>query len=159
MTEPIKRPVAGVFDVDLRLDEGETEPPGYRSTGCRLGPLVGAARFGATVYGLDPGESVCPYHYEYGREEWLLVLTGRPTLRTPVGEEVVEPGDMVLFPEGPDGAHKLTNRSDEPVRLVMFSNTDDPSVAFYPDSGKIGVWPPGKLFRERDAVDYWDGEA
>jgi hypothetical protein len=28
----------------------------------------------------------------------------------------------------------------------------------YPDSAKVGAWPPGKLFRLADAVDYWDGE-
>jgi len=40
----------------------------------------------------------------------------------------------------------------------MLSNTDEPSVAFYPDSGKIGLWPAGKLFRLADEVDYFDGE-
>ena len=32
------------------------------------------------------GESVCPYHYELTEEEWLIVLDGRPTLRTPEGD-------------------------------------------------------------------------
>ena len=36
---------------------------------------------GGSVYVLAPGESVCPYHFEFGSEEWLLVLEGRPTLR------------------------------------------------------------------------------
>jgi hypothetical protein len=26
-------------------------------------------------------------------------------------------------------------------------------------AGKVGMWPPGKVFREGDAVDYWEGEA
>ena len=30
---------------------------------------------------------LCPYHYEYGEEEWLLVVEGRPTVRTPEGTE------------------------------------------------------------------------
>ena len=66
---------------------------------------------------------------------------------------------LTALVHGYQGAHKLTNRTGELVRYVMLSNTDDPSVAFYPDSGKIGVWPPGKLFLETDAVDYWVGEA
>jgi hypothetical protein len=40
----------------------------------------------------------------------------------------------------------------------MVSTKTEPSVAVYPDSGKLGVWPPGKLFRLEDAVDYWVGE-
>jgi hypothetical protein len=31
-------------------------------------------------------------------------------------------------------------------------------VSVYPDSNKVGVWPPGKLFRLADAVDYWVDE-
>ena len=51
----------------------------------RFGPQVGATRTGTSVYELPPGQAICPYHYEYGEEEWLLVLVGRPTLRTPAG--------------------------------------------------------------------------
>jgi hypothetical protein len=40
----------------------------------------------------------------------------------------------------------------------MLSNKEEPSVSFYPDSGKVGVWPAGKLFRLADQVDYFDGE-
>jgi uncharacterized cupin superfamily protein len=149
-------PVVNVDQVPTAIDGNE--PEGYRSRGARIGPMLGAERLGATVYELDPGDSNCPYHYEYGREEWLIVLQGTPTLRSPRGEEVLTPGDVLLFAEGPEGAHKLTNRSDALVRYLMFSNTDDPSVSVYPDSGKIGVWPPGKLFVESDAVDYWVGE-
>ena len=56
------------------------------------------------MYDLDPGESVCPYHYEHPEEEWLLVLAGRPTLRDPDGEHELAEGDLVCFLEGPDGA-------------------------------------------------------
>ena len=144
---------------DLVAAGDETDPAGYRSRAARFGPLLGAEMLGGTVYELDPGQSVCPYHYEYGREEWLIVLAGSPLLRTPRGDERVREGDVVLFPEGPDGAHKVTNVADPLVRILMLSTMRDPSVAFYPDSGKIGVWPPGSLFREADAVDYWLGEA
>ena len=65
---------------------------------------------------------------------------------------------MVLFPEGEEGAHKVTNNGEDVARIAMLSNTDEPSVSFYPDSGKIGFWPDGKLFRLADEVDYFDGE-
>ena len=79
-------------------------------------------------------------------------------MRDPEGEHELESGDVVLFPDGPEGAHKVTNRGEGRARIALFSTKGDPSIAVYPDSGKIGVWPPGKLFRLEDAVDYFDGE-
>ena len=150
------RPVANLFDVETTRDADD--PDGYRTPYARIGPLVGGTRLGASVYLLGEGQSVCPYHWEAGDEEWLLVLDGRPTVRTPEGEEELGPGDVVCFPAGPEGAHKASNLRSEPVRIVIFSTKNEPAVAFYPDSDKVGVWPPGKLFRAGDAVDYWEGE-
>jgi len=146
-----------LFDVETKQDDDD--PPGYEVPYARVGPLLGAAALGASVYVLNEGQGVCPYHYEHGNEEWLLVLAGRPVLRTPEGESELEPGDIVCFSEGPEGAHKAFNRRSEAARIVIFSTKLEPSVAVYPDSAKIGVWPPGKLFRLGDAVDYWDGES
>lgn len=139
----------------LAAEYDESDPPGFRAGANRFGPLIGAERLGATIYELPEGQSNCPYHYEYGREEWLFVLEGHPILRDPEGEHRLEPGDVVLFPEGPEGAHRLTNREPTTARVMILSNTDDPSVGFYPDSGKIGIWPPGSIFRLADAVDYY----
>ena len=147
--------------------QGDPEdPPGYRAEGAKLGPMIGAARIGGSVYVLDPGESVCPYHFEFGCEEWLIVLHGRPTLRRADGEgereEVLEPGDTICFPPGPSGAHKVTNASEEPVRVLMLSTMPDVEISYYPDSDKYGVWPGGGhedfLVRRESEVDYWDGE-
>ena len=148
-----------VFNINDAVPEGDVaDPPGYQSRMTRFGPLIGAEQLGASVYDLDPGDSVCPYHYEHPEEEWLLVWTGSPTLRDPDGEHELSPGDLVCFLEGPDGAHKVTNRTEEPVRIVMFSTKAKTAMAVYPDSNKVGIWPLGKLFRIDDAVDYWDGE-
>lgn len=147
---------ANLFELPVARDEGD--PPGYDTGYVRVGPLVGGALLGLTVYELPPGQSICPYHYEIGCEEWLIVLTGRPTLRTPNGERELEPWDTVFFPEGEEGAHKVTNRTEETLRVAIWSTKGDPGVAVYPDSEKVGVWPPGKLFRLGDDVDYWDGE-
>src|SRR4051812_28819803 len=100
---------------------GDDNPAGYRSRTAELGPTIGAEQMGATVWELDPGESTCPYHYEGIEEEWLLVLTGTPTLRAPNGERELAPGDLVAFPPNPDGAHKVTNRGDTVARILMLS--------------------------------------
>jgi uncharacterized cupin superfamily protein len=140
----------------------DDDPPGFRSREARLGASLGAEKLGATVYELPPGEAICPYHYEYPNEEWLIVLDGDPTLRTPAGERTLRAGDVVCFPVGPEGAHSVRGGSTT-AHVVMLSTKQKPDVSVYPDSDKIGVFPGNdddtKLFRRRDAVDYMDGEA
>ena len=132
--------------------EGD-EPDGFKSRGNRFGKEIGASLIGGTIYDIDAGEAICPYHFEYGGEEWLIVLTGEPTLRTPEGETTLEPGDVVCFPAGPEGAHKVTG----PARVLMISTLNEPSVAVYPDSDKLGVFVGDyRLLVKRDSgVDYW----
>jgi uncharacterized cupin superfamily protein len=147
---------------DGALEEDPGEPAGYCRRWQRFGPRLGASLLGMSVYELGPGESVCPYHYEYD-EEWLLVLTGRPVLRDPDGEQELEAGDVVCFRIGPEGAHQVFNRAREPLRIAMLSTKSEPAVAVYPDSDKIGVWPGNPddnvMLRRRDgAVAYFDGE-
>jgi uncharacterized cupin superfamily protein len=142
--------------------EGD-EPDGYLTGADRFGKKIGASRIGGTVYDLPPGQAICPYHFEYGDEEWLIVLTGSPIVRNPGGEERLEPGDVVCFPAGPDGAHKVANPADAEgdARVLMISTLREPSVAVYPDSDKIGVFGGDlRLLVRRDSgVDYWHGEA
>jgi uncharacterized cupin superfamily protein len=113
------------------------------------------------VYDLDPGRSSSPYHYEY-EEEWLLVVEGTLVLRAPDGEHELQAGDLVRFPAGPEGAHKVMNRSDAPARTLMFSSARVPAVSVYPDSDKIGVWsgnePDELIFKRSTAVEWSEGE-
>jgi len=148
---------------ELEMAYADDDPEGYRAGHNRFGPEIGASALGATVYELHEGQSICPYHYEYGCEEWVIVVAGRLTLRHPEGEDVLEQGDVAVFPEGPSGAHRLTNAHDEPCRVLMLSTKGEPAVAVYPDSDKIGVFPGGEadkiMVRRASGVDYWDGEA
>jgi uncharacterized cupin superfamily protein len=122
---------------------------------------LGSAATTMYVYDLAPGQSSCPYHYEYD-EEWLLVVDGTIVVRMPDGEHTLERGDLVCFSAGPDGAHKVMNRSDAPARTLMFSSARVPAVSVYPDSNKIGVWPGDEenalVFRRDTAVPWSDGE-
>ena len=149
-----------IADPELSYEEGD--PEGFRSGMARLGPDLGAKELGTTVYELPPGQAVCPYHYEYAEEEWLLVLEGRPTLRHPEGSDELQQWDVVCFPIGPEGAHGIRNETEEPVRVLMWSNVRYPAVTVYPDSDKIGVYPGNEeddLIASRESnVDYFDGE-
>jgi uncharacterized cupin superfamily protein len=146
----------------LEPEYDDSDPEGYRAGMSRFGPSIGASRIGASLYELPAGQSICPYHYEYPDEEWLLVLEGRPTLRQPAGESELEPGDVVCFPSGAEGAHKVTNRTEETIKVLMLSTKVEPAVVVYPDSDKIGVWPGDRadhvLVRRSSHVDYYDGE-
>jgi uncharacterized cupin superfamily protein len=122
---------------------------------------VGSTATAMFIYDLAPGQSQSPYHYEY-EEEWLLLVVGSLVVRTPDGEHTLEPGDLVRFPPGPVGAHKLMNRSDSPARTLMFSSARVPAVSVYPDSDKIGVWPGDEendlVFKRGSAVPWSEGE-
>ena len=139
-----------------------TDPEGFRSGMYRFGKDVGAERLGTTVYELPPGQAVCPYHYEYGEEEWLLVLEGRPTLRHPEGTDQLDPWDVVCFRRGPEGAHRVQNDTDETARVLMFSEVVHPTITVYPDSDKVGIWTANKdddmLVKRSSGVAYFEGE-
>jgi uncharacterized cupin superfamily protein len=149
----------------FNLFEGELDErrdrPGFSWTAARVGQAIGGKLIGTSLYDLESGEKSFPYHYEYGAEEWLIVVAGAPTLRTPDGERELRPGDTVAFPEGPEGAHQVLNQSDEPTRVLILSTKGLPAVAVYPDSDKLGAWlEDGEwaMFRRGDKVDYWEGE-
>jgi uncharacterized cupin superfamily protein len=153
-------PPLNIADPQFAYDSDD--PDGFRAGMLRMGPQLGAQRTGASIYELPPGQALCPYHYEYGEEEWALVLSGRPSLRTPAGTEQLAPHDMAFFPRGPEGAHQLRNDSDEPARVLMWSEVVTPAITVYPDSDKVGVWTGNKdddlLAPRTAAVDYYHGE-
>jgi len=126
-----------------------------------LARALGSAETAMYVYDLAPGSVQCPYHYEY-HEEWLLVVEGAVVVRAPEGQRTLTRGDLVCFPSGPAGAHKVTNPSDAPARTLMWSSARLPTVSVYPDSNKIGVWPGNDvddlIFRRDTAVEWSHGE-
>jgi uncharacterized cupin superfamily protein len=120
---------------------------------------VGAAESAMFLYDVDPGDSF-PYHFEYV-PEWLLVVDGELSVRTPEGEQELGRGDLVRFPPGPLGAHQIMNRGQATARALLFSDAAVPAISVYPDSDTIGVWPDDDTefyFKRstavtRDAVD------
>jgi uncharacterized cupin superfamily protein len=139
------------------------DQPGYSWRAAELGSAIGAARMGATLYELPPGEATFPYHYEYGCEEWLLLVSGSATLRDPDGDHALAAGDLVCFREGPEGGHRVVNTGDGPARMVILSTKSRPAVAVFPDSEKVLLFSGGEgddlIARKADSVGYWDGES
>jgi uncharacterized cupin superfamily protein len=137
------------------------EQPGWRSKDAWVGHHIGSELIGGSMYEVEPGSRLWPYHTHHANEEWMVVLRGRPTLRTTEGEHELEEGDVVAFPRGEAGLHQVSNRTEEPIRVLMLSTLIDFDLVEYPDSGKISVVAQGKrvfrAFRGRDA-EYWEGE-
>ncbi len=141
------------------------EWPGFTCQRARIGRQAGAVRLGASLFEVPPGEAAYPFHYHLAEEELVVVLAGRPSLRTPSGWRELEEGEVLSFSEGEEGAHQVVNRSDERVRLLAISTAGQPDVVVQPDSGKVGAFerrPDGGgmrlWFRDADAVGYIDGE-
>jgi uncharacterized cupin superfamily protein len=138
------------------------ERPGWRSKDAWVGRHIGAELLGGSLYELEPGDRLWPYHVHHANEEWLIVVRGQPTLRSPDGEHELREGDVVCFPRGEAGAHQVSNGTDSPIRVLMLSSMIAPEIVEYPDSGKVGTSDAkGKrilLSRPGPMLDYWDGE-
>ena len=124
--------------MNVFADEWEEVYPqvdGWRANYRRLAPP--GNRLGMMLYELLPQQTQCPYHFHHGNEELLVVLRGRPTLRTPDGERTLDESESVYFPVGADGAHGLRNETETPVRYLMASTLSSPEVVEYPDLRQV----------------------
>ena len=120
-----------------------------------------------SLYEVEPGSAPFPLHYHLANKELLLVIAGRPSLRTLDSERELEPGEVVGFPQGESGVHQVVNRTDAAVRVLLVSEMNSPDIVVRPESGKLsafgrapGAEGPGmhQVFFARDAVTLWDGK-
>jgi uncharacterized cupin superfamily protein len=152
----------GVFNLNADEWDRVEERVGWRSKDAWVGARIGAELLGGSLYELEPGDRLWPYHTHHANEEWLIVVRGRPTLRTPDGEQELDEGDVVCFPRGKAGFHQVRNANDEPIRVLMLSSMNAPDLVEYPDSGKVGARSAAGerilLSRPGPVLDYWDGE-
>jgi uncharacterized cupin superfamily protein len=166
----LKRPdlplVANVFEPSWDAEQ-QREPFCWKRA--RIGCQSGSQKLGASLYELAPGTSSWPLHIHYANEELIVVLAGRPTLRTLGGERELAAGEVVACPPGRSGAHRLDNRTAEAARMLIVSTMIAPELNEYPDSGKL--WgrstAPGAdagpdamevMARPEYNLDYFDGE-
>ena len=151
--------VFNLYNGDL---DNSTEREGWNVRAAKVGEYIGGELIGAGLYEAQPGNKVWPYHTHHANEEWLLVVRGQPTLRTPEGERQLDEGDVVCFPRGKAGAHQVWNGSDSPIRVLMLSTLVVPDIVEYLDTGKVGARSvAGELImfgRPGPELDYWEGE-
>ena len=137
------------------------EHEGYEYFRRKFIPFGEAENTLVSVYEIPPGKAAYPYHFHYRNEETFYIISGEGMLRTPEGERRVRPGELIFFPAGPEGAHKLTNCSEKDMLVYIdFDVVHGLDVAEYPDSGKLGIWGKGinRIYPKDGNVDYYDGE-
>lgn len=129
----------------FNIFSGETDPvpqgaPGDRGRAARVGSKIGGERLGMSVYDLPAGEAIGPYHVEMTDEEWVIVVRGHVVVRTPGGDRALEPGDVLRFPIGPEGAHVVRNDSDDEARVALISTKSEVCIVEYPEEKKLQLW-------------------
>ncbi len=135
---------------------------GWRSKDAWVGAHIDAELIGGSMYELEPGDKLWPFHTHHANEEWVIVLRGEPTLRALDGEQTLREGDVVAFPRGKEGAHQVINRTQAPIRVLMLSTLLKPDIVEYLDTGKVGARSVAGdrilLSRPGPEMDFWEGE-
>lgn len=124
--------MANIYEPEF--DASRDDEP-YRWRRARLGRQAGMEQLGASLFEVPPGAATFPLHIHHHNEEAIVVLSGRPTLRTLDATRELEPGEVVACPAGRAGSHRLDNQTDEPVRVLMVSTMLSPEVNEFPDEG------------------------
>lgn len=155
------RPDAGLNHV--RLDElafarGADDPAPFTGGFAEVGRLLGAERLAYAVGEMQPGDHYCPLHWHTAEEELFVVLRGTPSVRTPRGTTVMQPGDMMAFRTNEHHAHRLFNDGTETAVVLLVANADPHDVCFYPESHKLLVEKTDTLVRAEPQLDYFEGE-
>jgi|SRR5688572_11440808 len=126
--------MANVYDPEW--DAAQDDPP-FRWRRARLGRQAGTKRLGASLFELPPGGATFPLHAHHANEEMVVVLSGRPTLRTAEAERMLEPGDVVACPAGLPGAHRLDNHTEDTARVLIVSTMRAPEVNEFPETDEV----------------------
>ncbi|MBQ3552788.1 MAG: cupin domain-containing protein [Clostridia bacterium] len=122
-------------------------------------PFAAAKNTIVGIYEIPTMKSSYPYHHK--NKETFYIIGGEGILKTPSGERQVVTGDLLFFPTGSEGAHKLTNCSEtENLIYIDFDVVHDIDIAVYPDSDKIGIWGMGvnKIYPQSSDVEFYGGE-
>lgn len=113
-------------------------------------------------YEVMPLSSTFPKHYHSYNTECFYIIKGDGIIETDDEQVKVKAGDVIVFPRGKKGTHKLTNTSKSDTLLYIdFDTTNSPDIIHYVDSNKIGIIEhniSSTFYRENDNVDYYEGE-
>ncbi|WP_341503252.1 cupin domain-containing protein [Gallaecimonas sp. GXIMD4217] len=148
--------------IDQPVTDSAGNGDGFQYRYRRLGPELGLAKLGCSLYVVPPGKKAFPYHGHRAIEELFLILAGSGTLRYQGQERPVRAGDLIAAPLGK--AHQLLNTSSEDLSYLAISNMAPLDLVLYPDSNKLLAYSEldddaiRHISRLDDTRDYYDGE-
>ncbi len=99
----------------------------------KLGEYFGLTHFGVNLTHLSPGAVSALAHSHSKQEEFILIMTGSPTLVLGEEEFVLQPGDCYGFQAGTGIAHQLINRSEEEVTYLEIGDRTEGDEVEYPN--------------------------
>ena len=113
-------------------------------------------------YEIEPGKAPSPKHSHCFNTESFYIISGSGTVETGDGKITIKAGDLITFPPGEAGTHKIINTSEtENLVYIDFDTSLVPDIIKYPDSGKTGVKQANgntRYFIDGTDVDYYTGE-
>jgi uncharacterized cupin superfamily protein len=123
-------------EIEARTGTGYPEP--YREhvharSKRRLGDAFGLSRYGVNLVELSPGTWSSQRHWHTLEDEFIFVVSGKLTLITDAGEQVLTPGMVAGFPAGDPNGHHLINQGDEPASYLEIGDRNTGDEVFYPD--------------------------
>lgn len=163
------KPVINIADVPLN-DFGNGA--GFAAKLGRIAPEIGSDNIGCMLMVVPPGKKAFPFHNHHLINELFVIMEGSGEYRFGENTYPVKAGDVLAAPTGGhETAHQIINTGDTDLKYLGISDKprEDAEVVEYPDSGKFmvvsqmdGGGPMNAKFRvmsrNRDALDYWDGE-
>jgi uncharacterized cupin superfamily protein len=146
--------MANIHEPEWQLERDEPFPMRI----ARIGQQAGAEKLGAGLFEVGPGGNISALHMHTVNEEMIIVLEGRPTLRTPDGSRQLEAGEVVACLAGMAGAHTVENHTDETIRVLIMSTLITPEIDYHIESETVFAHSePGKMglaFKRGDAITF-----
>lgn len=102
-----------------------------------LGDLFGLTHFGVNITVLPPGAVSALRHAHSLQDEFIYVISGRPSLHTDDGIDQLGPGSCAGFKAGTGNAHRLENRTASPVVYLEVGDRTAGDEVSYPDDDLV----------------------
>jgi len=147
-----------ILNLDCLEYKEEAFNENYRCRTASMAKEMGATKLGFHAEILPPKAFSCPYHFHHSEEELFIVLEGKAILRQTNKFREVAKGDVILFRNGPEGAHQFYNHTTNPFKFFALSTKDPLEICEYPDSQKISVNKIKKVFQAGNTVEYFKDE-
>ena len=120
-----------------------------------LGDLFGLKNFGVNLVHLAPNAVSSIRHTHTLQDEFIYVVSGRPTLHTDDGLTELEPGMCAGFKAGTGNGHRIMNNTTEDAVYLEVGDRTPGDEATYPDDDLMARQIDGKwLFFHKDGTPY-----